>query len=174
MHAAGSAAASSGAAHCSSHTAPAAFHLIQLSDCTAYRRLLTSASNPKRTPGDDICNRPPFTCDSKGRLLRFPAPHAGFNCQGDLRPWAAFTELIHLDLSSNALDATTEAVAALVSKLPKLKRLHMLFARMSGQMTCDLIGPEMRVRPTSGARACRGCICVGAWCRSMCRSMWWL
>jgi hypothetical protein len=119
------------------------------------RRLLANASRPDRTAGEDVCNRPPFACDKQGRLLRFPGYHAGFNCQGNVQPWATFSQLEHLDLGSNAIGASTQAVAALVAKLPSLKKLSLPFARISGPMTCDLIGTSMKVRRGSSTCTAR-------------------
>jgi hypothetical protein len=157
--------------------------------CLAYRgsrsphgslcRLLASASNPNRSAGEDICNHPPFVCDSKGRLLRFPAPHAGFNCQGDLRPWATFSKLEMLELSSAAIGATTQAVGAMVAKLPNLKKINLQSARISGPMTCDMIGTSMKVRHGSSVfrgssvQACsvsHACGVVAPACSSMWRA----
>jgi hypothetical protein len=108
-------------------------------------RLLLNASSPIRTPASDICNKPPFICSPSGRLLRFVAPHAGLSCPTLPDAFSKFSDLVHLDLSNNELGATTQALGRLVKAMPKLQRLLLRYGKVSGQLVCDMAGPQVQV-----------------------------
>lgn len=116
--------------------------------------MLLNASSPTRTAASDICNKPPFICSPSGRLLRFVAPHAGLACPSLPDAFSKFSDLVHLDLSNNELGATTEALGRLVKAMPKLRRLLLRYGKVSGQLVCDMAGPQVQVGSGAGWRGC--------------------
>jgi hypothetical protein len=145
--------------HTTHTTNPA--HLNTPTPLPSPRSILLSASKPDRTLAQDLCNIPPFTCNSKGQLLRFNAPGGGLVCPGLPDAFKAFTALQSLDLSANSLDAKTSHVGDVMSKLPALQRASFRQVNMEGQLSCDMVGAELQVGGGRRRRRCEGRLQAG-------------
>eukprot|EP00878_Enallax_costatus_P014517 GHUV01015185.1.p1 GENE.GHUV01015185.1~~GHUV01015185.1.p1 ORF type:complete len:583 (+),score=159.98 GHUV01015185.1:160-1908(+) len=95
---------------------------------------------------EDMCHLAPSSCNTDGQLIKLALPGLGLKCESFPSEIGGLKALARLDLSGNSMaSATLHEVAKVISGLPDLEEVALGSTGLSGELTCDVLTPNMKI-----------------------------